>query len=46
MFEIPDDDDLFSEVIIDENINDLDLKKTENKPIDKKKKKNPRTIPK
>lgn len=37
MFEIPDDDDLFSEVIIDENINDLDLKKTENKPIDKKK---------
>lgn len=36
MFEIPDDDDLFSEVIIDENINDLDLKKTENKPIDKK----------
>ena len=36
MFEIPDDDDLFSEVIIDENINDLDLKKTENKPIGKK----------
>ena len=35
MFEIPDDDDLFSEVITDENINDLDLKKTENKPIDK-----------
>ena len=29
MFEIPDDDDLFSEVITDENINDLDLKKTE-----------------